>query len=172
MELPTFQLELEKTDESDVPEESNSSGSETEEDEDDSGMDESVEGQSESESENSESDSGIAKDFCTHRKVCPSIAKCVIFESRLVEDKKRLKKKLRDIRAGSKELMEKRRALSIIKRTICVESKIRELERILEWVYKARGKMSTPVKSNLEIECQTLKGSKVVEATTSPVNER
>ena len=171
MELPISQMELEKIDESDVSEESNSSGSETEEDEDDSGMDESVEGHSESESENSESDSEIAKDFCTHRKVCPSIAKCIIFESKLVEDKRRLKKKLRDMKAGSKALTEKRRALSIIKRTIYVESKIRELERILGWVYKARGKMSTPVKSTVEIERQTSKGSEVVEATISPVNE-
>ena len=89
----------------------------------------------------------------------------------MVEDKRSLNKKLRDMIAGSKALTEKRRALSVIKRTIYVESKIKELGRILGWIYKARGKMTTPVKSTVEIESQTSKGSEVVEATISPVNE-
>ena len=167
MELPNSQPELEKIDESDESAESNSSESEAEEDEDDSGMDESVEGHSESDSENSESDSEIARDFCIHQKVCPSVAKCVIYENKLVEERRRLRVKLKDMKAGCKALTEKRRALSIIKQTIHVESKIGELERILEWMYKAREKMSTPVKPAVEIGRQTAEGSEVVEATIS-----
>ena len=171
MELPNSQPELEKIDESDESAESNSSESEAEEDEDDSGMDESVEGHSESDSENSESDSEIARDFCIHQKVCPSVAKCVIYESKLVEEKRRLRRKLRDKKAGCKALIEKRRALSIIKQTIYVESKIGKLEKILGWMYKARANMSTPVEPVVEIGRQTAEGSEVVEATISHVDE-
>ena len=177
MELPNPQPELEKIDESDESAESNSSESEAEEDEDDSGMDESVEGHSESDSENSESDSEIARDFCIHQKVCTSVAECVIYEGRLVEEKKRLRVKLKDMKAGCKALTEKRRALSIIKQTIHVESKIEELERILGWMYKAREKMSTPMKPAAEIKHapedgrQTTEKPESLEATVSPVNE-
>ena len=173
MELPDSRPEVDKIDENDESEESDSSGSEDEEDEEnenDSGMDESVENESESDSE-------IARDFCIHQKVCPSVAECVIYENKLVEEKRRLRAKIKDMKAGSKALTEKRRALSIIKQTIHVESKIGELQRILEWMYKAREKMSTPVKPAAEIKHapedgrQITEESESLEATVSPVNE-
>ena len=170
MELPDSRPEVDKIDESDESAESDSSGSEDEEDESDSGMDESVES-------DSESDSEITRDFCIHQKVCHSVAECVIYENKLVEEKRRLRVKIKDMKAGSKALTEKRRALSIIKQTIHVESKIGELERILEWMYKAREKMSTPVKPAAEIKHapedgrQITEESESLEATVSPVNE-
>ena len=39
--------------------------------------------------------------------------------------------------------MEKRRALSILKQTINVESKIARLEQVLTWMYKAKEEMSS-----------------------------
>ena len=110
-----------KRDEGDESEEMNSSASEDEEYESDSGREESTENESESDSE-------IARDFSIHQKVCPSVAKCAVYEEKLVEEKRRLRLRLKDMRAGCKELTEKRRALSIIKQTIHVESKIRNLE--------------------------------------------
>ena len=166
MELPDSQPELDKIDESDESAGSDSSGSENE---DDSGMNESVES-------DAESDSEIARDFCIHQKVCPSVAECVIYEGRLIEEKRRLRVKLKDMKAGCKALTEKRRALSIIKQTIHVESKIEELERILGWMYKAREKISTPMKPTTEIKHAPEDGhqygkSESLEATVSPVNE-
>ena len=79
------------------------------------------------------------------------------------------------MKAGCKALTEKRRALSIIKQTIHVESKIGELERILEWMYKARGKMSTEsaaeIKYAQEDGRQATEQLELLEATVSPVNE-
>ena len=168
MELPDSRPEVDKIDESDESAESDSSGSEDEEDESDSGMDESVES-------DSESDSEIARDFCIHQKVCPSVAECVIYENKLVEEKRRLRVKLKDMKAGCKALTEKRRALSIIRQTIHVESKIGELERILGWMYKARGKMSTgsaaETKYAQEDGRQATEQLEFPEATVSPVNK-
>ena len=39
--------------------------------------------------------------------------------------------------------MEKRRALSILRQTINVETKIARLEQVLTWMYEARDKMSS-----------------------------
>ena len=173
MELSNSRPEMEKIDESDESEESDSSGSEDEEDEgseNDSGMDESVE-------DESESDSEIAENFCIHQKVCPSVAKCVIYEKKLVEEKRRLRAKIKDMKAGSKALTEKRRALSIIKQTIHVESKIGDLERILGWMYKAREKMSPSVRPAAEVKHvpddgrQIMEEPESLEATVSPVKK-
>ena len=173
MELSESRPEVDKIDDNDESEESDSIGSEGEEDEkseNDSGMNESVESESENDSE-------IAADFCIHQKVCPSVAKCVIYEKKLVEEKSRLRAKLKDMKAGRKALTEKRRALSIIKQTIHVESKIEELERILGWMYKARDKMSTPMRPAAEVKHgpgdgrQIMEGSESLEATVSAVNK-
>ena len=170
MELPDSRPEVDKIDESDESAESDSSGSEDEEDKSDSGMDESVE-------DESENDSEIATDFCIHQKVCPSVAKCVIYEKKLVEEKRRLRAKLKDMKAGVKALTEKRRALSIIKQTIHVESKIEGLERILGWMYKAREEMSTPMRPAAEVKHvpedgrQIMEESESLEATVSAVNK-
>ena len=159
-----------KRDEGDESEEMNSSASEDEEYESDSGREESTENESESDFE-------IAKDFCIHQKVCPSVAKCAVYEEKLVEEKRRLRLRLKDMRAGCKALTEKRRALSIIKQTIHVESKIGNLERILGWMYEAREKMSTPVKPTVEVKHapesgrQTTEESESVEAAVSLVDE-
>ena len=50
--------------------------------------------------------------------------------------------KLKKLRSEQKTLMEKRRALSILKQTINVESKIARLEQVLTWMYEAKEKMS------------------------------
>ena len=151
-----------KRDEGDESEEMNSSASEDEEYESDSGREESTENESESDSE-------IARDFSIHQKVCPSVAKCAVYEEKLVEEKRRLRLRLKDMRAGCKELTEKRRALSIIKQTIHVESKIRNLERILGWMYEARGKMSTPEKLTVEVEHAPKSGIETTEESESVV---
>ena len=39
--------------------------------------------------------------------------------------------------------MEKKRALSILRQTINVESKIAQLEQVLSWMYKAKEAMSS-----------------------------
>ena len=172
MELPDSQPEMDKNDEKDESADSDSSGSEDEEDGSDSGMDENVERNSESDSE---SGSEISRDFCIHQKVCPSVADCVTYENKLVEEKRHLRVRLKEMRAGCKALTEKRRALSIIRQTIHVESKIGELERILGWMYKARGKMSTgsaaETKYAQEDGRQATEQLEFPEATVSPVNK-
>jgi hypothetical protein len=160
MELPDSQPEMDKNDEKDESADSDSSGSEDEEDGSDSGMDENVERNSESDSE---SGSEISRDFCIHQEVCPSVADCVIYEDKLVEEKRYLRVRLKEMRAERKTLTEKRRALSIIRQTVHVESKIGELERILGWMYKAREKMSTGSR-------QTTEQLEFPEATVSPEN--
>ena len=159
MELPDSRPEMDKNDEKDESADSDSSGSEDEEDGSDSGMEENVERNSESDSE---SGSEISRDFCIHQKVCPSVADCVTYENKLVEEKRHLRVRLKEMRAGCKTLTEKRRALSIIRQTVHVESKIGELERILGWMYKAR-EMSTGSR-------QTTEQLEVPEATVSPEN--
>ena len=47
------------------------------------------------------------------------------------------------MRAEKRPLMEKKRALSILKQTINVESKIARLEQVLTWMYKAKEEMSS-----------------------------
>ena len=168
MALPDSRPEVDEIDESDDSAESDSSGSEEEEDGNDSGMDEKDESDSESES-------GIAGDFCIHQKVCPSVADCVIYEKKLVEEKRRLRVRLKELRAGCKALTEKRRALSVIKQTIHVESKIGELELVLGWMYEAREKMSTgsaaEIKHAQEYGRQATEQLELLEATGSHMNE-
>ena len=91
-----------------------------------------------------EDESEVAKDFCTHQQTCRSIEKCIIYRTRIKQENIRLKKKLNKLRSEQRtgEEMEKKRALSIIKQTINVESKIVRLEQMLSWIYKAREKRS------------------------------
>ena len=126
--------------EEDESEDSSSSG----EEEDDSGMegDEGTEHGSGSE-DDTEGESEVAKDFCTHLQTCTSIGECIIYGMRIKQEKGRLRMKLDTLRSEQKMLMEKRRALSIIKQTINVESKIARLEQVLTWLYEAKEKMSS-----------------------------
>ena len=126
--------------EEDESEDSSSSG----EEEDDSGMegDEGTEHGSGSE-DDTEGESEVAKDFCTHLQTCTSIGECIIYETRIKQENGRLRMKLETLRSEQKMLMEKRRALSIIKQTINVESKIARLEQVLTWLYEAKEKMSS-----------------------------
>ena len=50
---------------------------------------------------------------------------------------------LKKLRAQQRPLMEKKRALSILRQTINVESKIAQLEQVLSWMYKAKEAMSS-----------------------------
>ena len=132
---------IDKSDsEEDESEDSSSSG----EEEDDSGMegDEGTEHGGESE-DDTEGESEVTKDFCTHQQTCISTEGCIIYRTRIKQENGRLKMKLERLRSEQKTLMEKRRALSIIKQTINVESKIARLEQVLTWMYKAKEKMSS-----------------------------
>ena len=126
--------------EEDESEDSSSSG----EEEDDSGMegDEGTEHGGGSE-DDTEGESEVAKDFCTHLQTCTSIGECIIYRTRIKQENGRLRMKLETLRSEQKTLMEKRRALSIIKQTINVESKIARLEQVLTWLYEAKEKMSS-----------------------------
>ena len=126
--------------EEDESEDSSSSG----EEEDDSGMegDEGTEHGGGSE-DDTEGESEVAKDFCTHLQTCTSIGECIIYGTRIKQENGRLRMKLETLRSEQKMLMEKRRALSIIKQTINVESKIARLEQVLTWLYEAKEKMSS-----------------------------
>ena len=126
--------------EEDESEDSSSSG----EEEDDSGMegDEGTEHGGGSE-DDTEGESEVAKDFCTHLQTCTSIGECIIYGTRIKQENGRLRMKLETLRSEQKTLMEKRRALSIIKQTINVESKIARLEQVLTWLYEAKEKMSS-----------------------------
>lgn len=103
---------------------------------------EGVESEDDSESD-TEGESEVAKDFCTHQQLCPSVEECIVYRMRLNEENGRLKTKLKKLRSEQKTLMEKRRALSILRQTINVESKIARLEQVLTWMYEARDKMSS-----------------------------
>ena len=132
-------------DEEDESEDSSSSGEEEDDSEgDDSGMEENegVEPGGESE-DDTEGESEVAKDFCTHQQTCASIEECIIYRMRINEENGRLRMKLKKLRSEQKTLMEKRRALSILKQTINVESKIARLEQVLTWMYEAKEKMSS-----------------------------
>ena len=131
--------------EEDESEDSSSSGEEEDDSEgNDSGMegDEGAEHGGESE-DDTEGESEVAKDFCTHQQTCTSIEECIIYRTRIKQENGRLKMKLKKLRSEQKTLMEKRRALSILKQTINVESKIARLEQVLTWMYKAKEKMSS-----------------------------
>lgn len=126
--------------EEDESEDSSSSDSEGS----DSGMerDEGAERGDESE-DDTEGESEVVKDFCTHQQTCTSIEECIIYRTRIKQENGRLKMKLKKLRSERKTEMEKRRALSILKQTINVESKIARLEQVLTWMYKAKEKMSS-----------------------------
>ena len=126
--------------ESDESEESSSS---SEEEEGSEGNDSGVEGNAGIESEevsesDTEGESEIANDLCTHQQMCPSVQDCTIYNLRLNEEKRRLKAKLKKLKWEQRAEMEKRRALSIIRQTINVESKIAKLEQVLDLLYEAR----------------------------------
>ena len=131
--------------EEDESEDSSSSGEEEDESGgDDSGMEEDEGAEHSSGSENdTEGESGVAKDFCTHQQTCTSIEECIIYRMRIKQENGRLKMKLEKLRSEQKTLMEKRKALSILKQTINVESKIASLEQVLKWMYEAKEKMSS-----------------------------
>ena len=129
--------------ESDESEESSSS---SEEEEPSEGNDSGVEGNAGIEFEevsksDTEGESEIANDLCTHQQMCPSVKDCTIYNMKLNEEKRRLKAKLKKLKWEQKAEMEKRRALSIIRQTINVESKIAKLEQVLTLMYEARGRI-------------------------------
>ena len=131
--------------EEDESEDSSSSG---EEDDDSEGNDSGMEGDEGTEhgsgsEDDTEGESEVAKDFCTHLQTCTSIGECIIYGTRIKQENGRLRMKLETLRSEQKMLMEKRRALSIIKQTINVESKIARLEQVLTWLYEAKEKMSS-----------------------------
>ena len=93
--------------------------------------------------DDTEGESEVTKDFCTHQKMCTSTEECIIYRTRIKQENIRLNMKLKRLRSEKKTLVEKRRALSILKQTINVESKIARLEQVLTWMYKAKEKMSS-----------------------------
>ena len=138
-----------RIDKSSGDEDESEDSSSSSEEEDDSEVDSGMEGDEGDEhgdgSEvDTEDESEVAKDFCTHKQVCRSIEECIIYRTRIKQENRRLKKKLDRLRSEQKtgEEMEKKRALSIIKQTINVESKIARLEQMLTWVDRAREKRS------------------------------
>ena len=140
--IPQPSKSNEDEDESEDP--SSSSEEEDESEGDDSGLEENEGTEPEDESEDdTEGESKMAKDFCTHQETCASTEECVIYRTKVNEENKRLRMKLKKLRAEQKPIMEKKRALSILKQTINVESKIARLEQVLTWMYKAKEKMSS-----------------------------
>ena len=132
----------------DEDESENQSSSSEEEDESESGEDDSgleneeTEPGDESE-DDTEGEAEMVKEFCTHQETCASPEECVIYRAKVKEENKRLRTKLKKLRAEQRPIMEKKRALSILKQTINVESKIRRLEQVLTWMYKAKEEMSS-----------------------------
>ena len=107
------------------------------------GSDSGMEAEHGDESEDdTEGESEVIKDFCTHQKMCTSTEECIIYRTRIKQENVRLNMKLKRLRSEQKTLVEKRRALSILKQKINVESKIARLEQVLTWMYKAKKIMS------------------------------
>ena len=133
------------SDEEDESEDSSSSGEEEDDSEgNDSGMEGDVGDEHGGGSEvDTEDESEVAKDFCTHQQTCRSIEVCIIYRTRIKQENGRLRMKLKKWRSEQKTFIEKKRALSIIKQTINVESKIARLEQVLTWMYEAKEKMSS-----------------------------
>ena len=133
---------------SDEDESENSSSSSEEEDESESGDDSGMERDGEAEpggdsEEDTEEESEMTREVCTHQERCASTGDCVIFKAKVKEENGRLRSKLKKLRAQQGPLMEKKRALSILRQTINVESKIAQLEQVLSWMYKAKEAMSS-----------------------------
>ena len=141
---PIPQLNESNEDES----ENSSSGSEEEDRSesggDDSGMERDGETEPGSDSEeDTEGESEMTREFCTHQEGCAPTGDCVIYKAKVKEENGRLRSKLKKLRAQQRPLMEKKRALSILRQTIHVESKIAQLEQVLSWMYKAKEAMSS-----------------------------
>ena len=168
---PRFETEDEESDES---EESSSSSEEEEEGEgNDSGMEENARIESEEVSESdTEGESEIANDLCTHQQMCPSVKDCIIYRMKLNEEKRRLKTKLKKLKWEQKAEMEKRRALSIIRQTINVESKIAKLEQVLTLMYEARDKMSSGAAAEDEQAQKDVQQSSVADGSSKDMGSQ
>ena len=96
--------------------------------------------ESSDEEEGVETRSEVAIDFCIHQMACSSAEKCSEYEEKINQDYEYLKAKERMLLGQRRTLMEKRRAMQLFRQTMAVQIKVRELERVIEWMRKAARK--------------------------------